>query len=140
MRSPSLGDSRQKKRSPFGELHLSRYDLLRSRVITNGNGDNHAATSGNGARQFSGTLDWVAKTAPRDQPRIIRLQTKRSISSGMLLGASTRFRRPEKHPKREALNARGLKSANLVGAAVAGLRHRTVKCCQIRIAELTIAG
>ena len=39
----------QKRCSPYGELHLSRYDLLRGRVITNGNGDNHAATSSDGA-------------------------------------------------------------------------------------------
>jgi hypothetical protein len=38
-----------KRCSPFRELHLSRYDLLRGRVITSGNGDNHAATSSDGA-------------------------------------------------------------------------------------------
>ena len=47
MRSPSLGDE-TKKVQPFGELHLSRYDLL-CRVITNGSGDNRAATSSGGA-------------------------------------------------------------------------------------------
>ena len=33
----------------LGELHLSRYDLLRGRVITNGNDDDRAATSSDGA-------------------------------------------------------------------------------------------
>jgi hypothetical protein len=58
----------QKRCGPFGELHLSRYDLLRGRAITNGNGDNRAATSSAGAANKLGSRSRLQGQAWRLSP------------------------------------------------------------------------